>query len=296
VQKELAPYVPPYLEWMLAAARTAIVYDIDDAIYLPYTRSRNPLVRLALAGKIPAALRMSAVVLAGNAFLAEYASRYNRRTIHVPTVIDPAKYAAAREDPGSGPGAGARSAGGPGSAPPVVGWIGSSETVRYLGEKAAVLRSVARVSPFELRVIGAEAPAIPDVRTVSVPWSEESEARELSRCDVGIMPLPDDDWARGKCGLKLLQYMATGLPVVSSPAGGADGIVRHGTNGYVATTDAEWRLHLAALVDNAALRAVMGREGRRRVEERFSLGLWAPRMGEIVTRVVRGQSLEGLAW
>ena len=279
VQKELAPYCPPFLEALLSMMRSKVVYDIDDAIFLPYLESKSRLVRSALGNKIPAALRRSTVVIAGNSFLKDYAARFNRQTVLVPTVIDPANYAAA---------AGARSAG----EIPVVGWIGSPETVRFLEERASALRSVARVCRFGLRVIGVSALAIPGLDVTCVPWSEETEARELARCDVGIMPLPSNDWARGKCGLKLLQYMAAGLPVVSSPDGAAGLIVKHGMSGYIARGDEEWRLHLTALLDNPELRGLMGREGRTRVEEYFSLGVWAPRMAEILEKCIRGERVE----
>jgi len=279
VQKEIAPYLPPWFELMLSAMRTKVVHDIDDAIYLPYSGSKRPAVKFLLGSKIPAALRRSTVVLAGNPFLREYASRYNRQAVYFPTVIDPARYAASR----------------PGGSVPVVGWIGSPGTVRFLEERADVLRDVALASPFELRVIGVPALAIPGLDVKCVPWSEETEARELSACDVGIMPLPEDDWTKGKCGLKLLQYMACGLPVVSSPDGGAGSIVEHGVNGYIVRSGEEWRLYLAALLDNPELRRLMGREGRRHVEEHFSLEVWAPRMAEILLKCIRGERVEDAA-
>jgi len=283
VQKELAPYCPPFLEALLSMMRSKVVYDIDDAIFLPYLSSKSRLLGSALRNKIPSALRRSTVVVAGNSFLKDYAARFNPRTVLVPTVVDPAKYA----EP-----ARARSA----RETPVIGWIGSPDTVRFLEERAEALRSVARGCRFELRVIGVSSFAIPGIGVTCVPWSEETEARELARFDVGIMPLPSNDWARGKCGLKLLQYMAAGLPVVSSPEGAADRIVSHGMSGYIARGDEEWRLHLSALLDNPDLRGLMGREGRRRVEEHFSLGLWAPRMAEILEKCIRGEHVGDESW
>ncbi|MDD4856732.1 MAG: glycosyltransferase family 4 protein [Candidatus Krumholzibacteria bacterium] len=301
VQKELAPYLPPCLELMLSMMRSKVVYDIDDAIFLQYGESRNFLVRLLLGRKIETAIRRSTVVLAGNSFLKEYAARYNRRTVYFPTVVDTSKYAAARaaREGGIPPVGRARSDGlasGKNGEIPVVGWIGSPETVRFLEEKADVLRAVSRISPFELRVIGAPSSAISGLEAKCVPWSEESEALELARCDVGIMPLPSSDWIKGKCGLKLLQYMASGLPVVSSSGGGADSIVEHGVNGFIAVSDDEWRLHLVSLLENPELRNLMGRQGLARVEERFSLAVWAPRMAEILTKCIRGEPVEEMEW
>jgi glycosyltransferase involved in cell wall biosynthesis len=295
VQKEIAPYLPPYFELALSMMRSKVIYDIDDAIFLSYGESRNPIVRLVLGGKIATALRRSTVVLAGNSFLCDYAARFNRQTVYFPTVIDTVKYAGHRaashgEASSGGP------ASGEGGRIPVVGWIGSPETVRFLEEKDEALRAVARVSPFELRVIGVPSLEIPGLDVRCVPWREDSEVLELAACDIGIMPLPSGDWVKGKCGLKLLQYMACGLPVVSSPGGGADTIVEHGVSGYIARSNDEWRLYLAALIGNPGLRRIMGSEGLQRVEERFSLDMWAPRMAEILTKCIRGEALEVAAW
>ena len=275
VQKEIAPYCPPCFEAALSAMRAKVIYDIDDAIYIPYAGSKHRAVRLFLGGKVPSALRRSTIVLAGNPFLREYALRYNRQTILFPTVVDTAKYAV-REARGS---------------IPIVGWIGTPETVRFLEERADVLRDVMRRSPYQIRVIGASVPVIQGLDVSCVPWSEETEARELARCDIGIMPLPEGEWAKGKCGLKLLQYMACGLPVVSSPDGGAGGIVRHGESGYIARSAEEWSTALAALIDDPELRGLMGREGRKHVEGRFSLEVWAPRMAEILSKCIREERL-----
>lgn len=301
VQKELIPYVPPCFELLLAMMRSKVVYDMDDAIFLLYGESKSFLVRHVLGRKVPTALRRSTIVLAGNSYLRDYAARFNPRTVYFPTVIETKRYASARagSDGDAAPG-GRASPDGLGSTDkgrvPVVGWIGSQGTVRFLEEKVEALRSVARASAFRLRVIGAVSPALSGLDVECVPWSEESEAFELSKCDVGIMPLPSSDWVKGKCGLKLLQYMACGLPIVSSPGGGVDMIMEHGMNGYVARSDDEWRLHLTSLLENPALRRLMGHEGLKRVEERFSLDVWAPRMAEILARCIRGQPLEEAKW
>jgi hypothetical protein len=183
-----------------------------------------------------------------------------------------------------------------GTAPPVVGWIGSPESVVYLNARAELLwRAAARV-PFELRVIGVPGAVIPGLAVRGIPWSEETEARELARCDIGIMPLPETEWAKGKCGLKLLQYMASGLPVVSSPDGGAETIVQHGVNGFVARSDEDWCSSLIALLENPGLRARMGSAGRAHVEARFSLERWAPRMADVLRRCIRGECVESPGW
>jgi glycosyltransferase involved in cell wall biosynthesis len=288
IQKELVPYAPPVLEFILRAMRARIIYDIDDAIFLLYGESKRVWVQRMLGGKIPAALRWSSAVLAGNAFLHAYALAHNPHAILFPTVVDHAKYRVKSY------------AGVPGElregqdSLPVIGWIGSPETVGYLLERTDLLRRVAARYPFELRVIGAPQAAVPGIVVRAIPWDERTEAAEIARCDIGIMPLPDSPWAKGKCGLKLLQYMAAGLPVVSSPDGGADTIVQHGVQGFVARSDEEWYSYLLTLLDNPGLRARMGSAGRSRVEEHFSLEQWAPRMADVLRACIRGERAEGV--
>jgi glycosyltransferase involved in cell wall biosynthesis len=283
IQKELLPFAPPIPEYLLHRSGARLVCDVDDAIHLRYAESRNTLVRLALSRKVASVFRLSAAVLAGNEFLRDYAVRFNEETVLFPTVIDTSRYPLRRT------GLAGTASGGP----PVVGWIGSPATVPYLAERGAALSRLASTVPFTLRVIGAPGFTIAGVEVEAVPWSEEREAAEIGRCDIGIMPLPDSSWARGKCGLKCLQYMACGLPVVSSPWGSARSIVAHGVHGFLARTEDEWIAHLATLLRNADLRRQFGRAGRRRVEEAFSIGRWAPRMAEILGRVAAGESIGG---
>lgn len=288
VQKELAPYVPHFLERRLAASRVPVVHDIDDAIFLNYERSRSPVVRRALGGKIPEALSLATVVLAGNEHLAEYASRWNPRTVLFPTVVDPAKYEAARRT--------ARGGAERRDTAPVVVWIGTPETAPFIEECREAIREASRRCRFAFRVVGATRVASQQPRVEAVPWSEDTEADVLARSDIGIMPLPRNDWSKGKCGLKVLQYMASALPVVASPTGGAERIVAHGETGFLARTREEWVEHLVALVERPELRRAMGERGAERVRESWSLERWAPRMAEVLSRCVRGGTWEGFDW
>lgn len=281
IQKELLPYVPPILEHFIHRSGVPVIYDLDDAIFLRYTESRNPLVRLTLGRKVPGVLKRSTVVLAGNEFLRAYAARYSDCAVLFPTVVDTARYHPSPRHSVEG-GAPMR------EQRPVIGWIGSPGTVRYVEGMGEILRRMAQKARFTMRVIGVPRFAIPGVEVEAVPWSEEREAQELQQCDVGIMPLPDTMWSRGKCGLKLLQYMAAGLPVVTSPYGGAADIVTHGVHGFIARTDDEWIEHLLALIIDPALCVRLGLAGRRRVEIDFSLERWAPRLAGIIRRAAAG--------
>lgn len=287
LQKELLPYVPPIFELALRLGSMKVVYDIDDAIFFFYTNTRNPFVRLFLGNKIPQALRWSHLVLAGNTYLERYAARYNRRTVYFPTVVDPTRYRSTGLNDRGKDATGER---------PVIGWIGTPETAPFLLQKAAVLNRIYQVTPFKMLAIGSSDLYIPGLDVETVPWSEERETSELARCDIGIMPLPSTVWAKGKCGLKLLQYMASELPVVSSPEGGARDIITHGVTGYIAHSDDEWRHYLSILLNDRSLRRCLGQEGRRCIEEKFTLSLWAPRMAELLRMVGQGEDPGEVNW
>lgn len=289
IQKELFPYFPPILERYISLCGARIVYDIDDAIFLFYTDAGSKFVRSLLAGKIPRVLELSDVVLAGNRFLMDYAIRHNRNTVFFPTVVDPSRYTPRG-------GAGNVTSRNTDRERPVIGWIGSAETVRFLLEKLPVLNELSGRIPFKLLVIGASGSDIPGLEVEAVPWSEDTEAGDLGRCDIGIMPLPDTQWAEGKCGLKILQYMASGLPVVTSPGGGASDIVRDGESGLIARSDEQWLDQLAALLGDQGLRRRIGEAGRLRIVESYSLDLWAPRMATLLKKVANGEKPDEKKW
>jgi glycosyltransferase involved in cell wall biosynthesis len=200
----------------------------------------------------------------------------------VPTTIDTDKYAA---DPNS------RS-----SEPPVIGWSGSYSTVQHLDTLQNVFRRLARREQFRLSVIGAPGYRLDGVDVEVVPWRAGTEVSDLSRIDIGVMPLPDDEWSRGKCGLKALQYMALGIPTVCSPVGVNTEIILDGRNGLIASTEEEWIDRLVRLLKSPDLRAQLGRAGRATVEARYSASSQAARVLAVLESVVsrpveRGQAL-----
>jgi glycosyltransferase involved in cell wall biosynthesis len=267
LQYEAMPFLPALCDKYLAARRMPYVYDFDDAIFHNYDQSRHALVRRLLSDKIGTVIRGAALVLAGSEYLADHARKNNPRVEVLPTVIDLSRYpeSPARREPGD-------------VEPFVVGWIGSPSTAEYLDAIAPALRSFAAETPMRLVLIGASRPRIPGVPLQLLPWTEQSEVERLRRFDVGIMPLPDTPWARGKCGFKLIQYMACGLPVIASPVGENRHIVEDGVNGLWARTPDEWLAALRLLRDDAALRARLGRAGRERVAARYCLQVTAPRL------------------
>jgi glycosyltransferase involved in cell wall biosynthesis len=170
---------------------------------------------------------------------------------------------------------------------PVVGWIGTPTTAGYLAPLGPVLTVLSAASDFTFRVSGAgTAPSIPGVRVESPSWSLEREVELFNTCDVGVYPLPDDDWARGKCGFKAIQFMACGVPVVASPVGVNREIIEDGVNGFLAAAPAEWQAKIARLLADGKLRQRMAAAARRTIEERYSLHVNAPRIAGVMRRLV----------
>ncbi|MBL0141422.1 MAG: glycosyltransferase family 4 protein [Betaproteobacteria bacterium] len=267
VQYEAYPYLPGFAENGLRRSGVPFVLDLDDAIFHQYDSHRNPLVRSLLGGKIARLMCGAAAVHAGSAYLADYAREAGARRVEfIPTVADTARLAPA--DSPAGERTGLR-----------IGWIGSPSTSSYLAlVKPALREFCARHPEAKVVLIGARPDALDGLPVTRLAWSEEREADDLRSLDIGIMPLADDPWSRGKCGFKLIQYMACGLPVIASPVGANRDIVEPGVNGLLATTTAEWVAALEVLAANDADRAHMGRAGRESVLARYSLEAVLPRI------------------
>jgi glycosyltransferase involved in cell wall biosynthesis len=268
IYREAFPVGPPLIELTLARpGGPAIVYDFDDAVFLGDTSEANRVIGfLKYPAKTRAIVAASTGVIAGNHYLANYALAFNDAVTVMPTCVDTDVFV-----PRPAP----RAAGDP----LVVGWIGSPTTVRYLLEYGGVLAELARRYPFVLRVAGAGRPLeMPGVAIENVEWSLEREVALFNTCDVGIYPLADDLWTRGKCGFKAIQFMACGVPVVASAVGVNCEIVDDGVNGFLARTREDWVDKLARLCADADLRDRLGRAGRQRVDDRYSLRRNTPLM------------------
>lgn len=264
VEKELWPWMPAFVERLFLRHRPYVL-DLDDAIFHNYDLHPSRLIRLLLARKIDSLMQGAVLVTAGNEYLASRARSAGARRVEIlPTVVDLGRYAPLGSRPAP-------------SRPAVIVWVGSPSTVHYLRLVVNALARLGAERLVEFHVIGAEFSA-PGLTVRCIPWSEENEARAIGECDIGIMPLTDSPWERGKCGYKLLQYMACGLPVVASPVGVNTHIVKSGENGFLALTDDQWVIALRQLVDDPALRSRLGQAGRKRVEREFCLQVTAPRI------------------
>jgi glycosyltransferase involved in cell wall biosynthesis len=263
---------PAWLERVLARLGRPLVFDFDDAIWLRHTSGANAFFdRLKFPGKTATLCRIASLVVAGCGYLADYARRHNERTVVVPTSIDTDAYAprAHREN-----------------GRVVVGWTGSATSLTHLEAFAPVLRTLLAQRPVELRVLSTREPDLPGVPAVFRRWTPQNEVEEIRAFDIGIKPMPDDPWARGKCPMKELQYLALGVPAVCSDVGTAGEAVRPGENGFLATTPDEWTDRLVRLVDDPALRTRMGEAGRRTVVERYSAAASARAFASAVRALV----------
>ncbi len=265
LEKEVLPYLPAWAERALLG-RAPYVVDYDDATFHVYDRHPSRLVRAALGHKIDRLMRRAAVVVAGNAYLADRAQRAGAVRVEVlPSVVDLDHYATAP----SAPDAHAR---------PRIGWIGSPGSEILLSVVAPALAAVTASGDADVVLIGTSAAALPGVPHERRTWTEATEVADLARLDIGIMPVSDEPFTRGKCGYKLVQYGAAWLPSVASPVGVNTEIVRDGETGFFATTPAEWEHALRRLAADPGLRASMGSVARARIERDFTVRAVAPRL------------------
>lgn len=275
IYREMFPLGRPVLERLLAH-QTPFVMDFDDAIYLPGEGGQNDIMgRFRHPEKVAEIVRYSAHTTVGNRHLADYARQHASHVTVLPTTLDIERYRPhGRRSP-----VGRRLR---------IGWSGSFSTARHLQSLDGVLSRMLTDRGLELAVLGApeyRLAAAPNV--VVVPWSEASEQGEVAAFDIGIMPLPDDDYTRGKCGFKALLYMALGVPCVASPVGVNCEIIEHEVNGLLASTENEWMEAIGRLAADEALRKRLGEAGRETVVERYSGQRWSLEFLRILENVAQ---------
>lgn len=276
IEKEALPWLPWFAEQALLPRHVPFIADYDDAVFHRYDLHRSGLVRWGLGHKLDRLMAASSMVTAGNVYLADRAKAAGALRVEiVPTVVDMNAY-------------GPRPSGTTDAIAPVIGWIGSPSTwAEYMVPMVPMLTDVARRTSTRILTVGA-GPHValhPLVDTLS--WSEDTEIAHIQKMDIGLMPLTDTPWSRGKCGYKLIQYMACSLPVIASPVGVNTEIVEHGISGFLASTEAEWREALTTLLGDPGLRARMGAAGRKKIETQYSLQVWGPKVAALMTDLAR---------
>lgn len=274
VEKELLPWLPAWLEDLFRPSRIPYVVDYDDAVFHRYDMHRSALVRTLLGRKIDGVMRHAALVIAGNQYLAERATNARAPRVEcLPSVVDVSQYAITE----------------PGDHPVFrIGWIGSPVTAPYLDLVREAAGRLHQESPVSMILIGAgNAQPFPNVPTEVLPWSEAIELNLSQRFDVGIMPLQDGPFERGKCGYKLIQYMASGLPLVASPVGVNREIVEPEVNGYLAVSPEDWLAAFRHLRASVLTRTTMGQAGRRKAEQKYNLQGTAPRLFNLLSSLTK---------
>jgi glycosyltransferase involved in cell wall biosynthesis len=273
LEKELFPWAPSFFDPDLVGS-TPMVVDFDDAIFHNYDEHPQPLLRRLYSGKIPRLMRRAKVVVAGNDYLANFARRAGARRVEIiPSVVDGRRYS--RKPRGYGVGF-------------TIGWIGSPSTQHFLEPLRETLATIVDPRTDRFVTIGAryDGPMFPGHEIL--PWTAESEPELLASLDVGVMPLRDAPFERGKCGFKLVQYMACGIPMVASPVGVNREIVRSGETGFLAESTEDWSRFLLLLKHSSDLRAEMGATARTDFEVKYSFETNAPRLAAILRSAMGG--------
>lgn len=267
IEKELLPYLPAWLE-KLSLQNIPYVVDYDDAQFHRYDHSKSKLVKLFLSQKIDRVMADAQLVIAGNKYIAKRAEQAGAKNIEIiPTVIDLNRYSLKTNKT---------------SDVFNIGWIGSPITSSYLKSIESVFQYLNTKVNCSFTLVGAGSLEMDNLDLTIRKWGENSEVEDIKTFDVGIMPLSNTPWEQGKCGIKLIQYMACALPVVGTPIGANQEIIHHGVNGFYADSLEEWTEALLTLANDPHLRSVMGSKGRKIVETEYCLQVTAPKLARLL--------------
>ena len=274
VEKEILPWLPAWGEYLIST-RLPYIVDYDDAVFHRYELHRISAIRKVLGKKIDRVMQYSTLVLAGNDYLASRARQAGANWVEIlPSAVNVERYPIKKTRAGLN-----------------IGWIGSPATASFLNLIQPTLEKLVKYSDVRLTLVGAnKIEFLNKDKIKNLSWSETTEIADLQTFDVGIMPLHDGPFERGKCGYKLIQYMASGLPVVASPIGVNRKIVEHDINGYLASTESEWFDALYKLKTNMEKRQQMGLAGRKKVETDYNIHITSPRLLDFFQRVVEQNS------
>lgn len=272
MHREAYPIFGPFIESILFKLKKPFIFDFDDAIFLPSKSNPNNFIeRFKKPTKVTKIVQMSKYVIAGNSFLAGFALEFNRHVQIIPTSIDTDKYRIVFKAPAK---------------EIIVGWIGSATTLDFINALSDIfVKLTDQFSNLIFKIIGGNFYIKGLNNIISKPWSLDKEIAELRTFDIGIMPMPDNEWTRGKCGFKAVLYMSMGIPCVCSPVGVNKEIIEDGINGFLAETEDEWFKKLSLLIKNPQLRHEFGLSGRKTIEEKYSVKVNAPFFLDVLKKV-----------
>ena len=259
IHREATPLGPPIFEWVISKLlKKKIIYDFDDAIWLNNTSETNKIIssvkRHSKVGKI---CSWSSKVFCGNHYLKEYAKKFNQQVFYIPTTIDTENLHNQIKKHNDGE--------------IIIGWTGTHTTARYLKEIESILIELQKKYKFQVNLICNKDPRISGLEYIFIPWEKESEIDELIKFDIGLMPLSDNEWTKGKCGFKALQYMALQIPAIASDVGVNNKIISDGVNGFLTRNTNDWKEKLEELINNKELRTQFGIEGRKTIINSYSV-------------------------
>ena len=273
---------PAFLEKYMRMRGYPIIFDFDDAIFMTDVSKANKRFAWAkFSGKTADICRLSTSITVGNSYLAEYARQYNDNVYVVPTSIDTNRYQpTAKSERQDGR--------------VVIGWTGSSTSQYHLEAFEPVLAELLKKrSDVEIRVVSNREPSFETIPYVWRAWSAETEVDEISQIDIGIMPTPDDEWSRGKCALKALQYMSLGIPAICTDMGANRDVVKHGENGFLAKTTEQWLNCFETLIDDRVLRSKLGAAARQTVLEDYSMERCGRMFAGVIRETVKDKNSKG---
>jgi glycosyltransferase involved in cell wall biosynthesis len=274
IEYELFPYFPSFFEKLLAFFHIKFIVDYDDAIFHNYDNSSNKVIRYLLGTKIDRVMKYSSCVIVGNSYLENRAFNAKASCIKIiPTIIDQRRYK--QKETFS-------------TDKFKIGWIGSPTTFNYLKSIKKSLQQFGHGKKIEIHIVGSnESLDFENINEIHYEWNENTEAITILNFDIGIMPLEDTPWAKGKCAYKLIQYMACGIPVLATPVGMNKKIIKNGVNGFLAKTEEEWISALNTLYKNPELQKKMGKNGRQMIDEFYNLEYQSNKYIEIIKLITK---------
>lgn len=259
IHREAAPIGPPVFEWIIARVyRKKIIYDFDDAIWVPAASTVNKMaLHFKYFSKVASICKMAYTVTVGNKYLADFAAQYCKNVVVIPTVVDTGKVHDQLQVHQV--------------ANPAVGWTGTLTTLKYLEIVLPVLQRLQEKIDFTFIVISNSDPELPLKNYRFIKWNGASETSDLLTIHIGLMPLYDGDLEKGKCGFKAIQYMALGIPALVSPVGVNADIVDEGMNGFICKTEQDWEDKISLLLQDDSLRSLLGKAAKEKIEEKYSV-------------------------
>jgi len=264
IQKVILPFI---ILRLIKMNSIPFIYDLDDAIFMPFSTDKRTKIKKTKVKALAFTLRYAKTVIAGNQVLHDYVIQFRNKCNIIPTVLDLNTYCRQKNTE---------------SFNYTIGWIGSSENLVYLNQLIKPLQTLHQEFPqVRLLVICNKSFELEDF-TINKRWSKETEIEAMLTMDIGVMPLVNDEWTRGKCAFKALQYMGLGIPTVVSPVGMNKDVIKDGINGYLADSEQEWLDKLRNLILDHNLRQAFSIKGREQIENNYSLDLWQKQWSALV--------------